>query len=108
MAEAICKRCIHHDVCDSYSGFDIVTFFPYNEDCEYFKDKNDVSEVQHGEWVLDTNYTGKHKEIYVCSVCNRYQSKKISGSYRDNPNKMNYMFFCPFCGAKMDGKGEGE
>lgn len=62
-----------------------------------------VEKVRHGKWVLDTNYTGKHKEIWVCSVCTHYQSKKISGHHRDNPNKIKFMKYCPNCGARMDG-----
>jgi hypothetical protein len=50
----------------------------------------DVVEVRHGEWIsgYDT----------VCSVC------KIDVDVY-NAERFNY---CPNCGAKMDGKGEGE
>ena len=56
----------------------------------------DVVEVRHGEWVdtgileLDTIYGG-----WKCSVCGDI----VCGS---KPN------YCGNCGAKMDGKGEGE
>ena len=38
MSEPICNRCVHHDICDAYTGEDTITFFPYNEDCTYFDD----------------------------------------------------------------------
>ena len=56
----------------------------------------DVVEVRHGEWVdtgileLDTIYGG-----WKCSLCGDI----VCGS---KPN------YCGNCGAKMDGKGEGE
>ena len=104
MAEAICKRCIHHDICDSYSGFDIVTFFPYNEDCEYFKSRDDYAEVRHGCWKETQGEVGNpfNNQVFdtidllVCSVCNEIFDVSEARNY------------CPYCGAKMDGKGEGE
>ena len=48
----------------------------------------DVVEVRHGVW-KDT-VTG-----YVCSVCRSHEMTKR-------------FLYCPNCGAKMDGKGDGE
>lgn len=56
----------------------------------------DYRKERYCEWVLDDSYTGKDKEIYVCSACNRYQSIKKSRSRE----KLKYMSFCPVCGAK--------
>jgi sarcosine oxidase delta subunit len=100
--ELACEDCIHYDICIFHHYGD------ENKKCPHFKNKADVADLRHGEWVFDTNYTGKHKEIWVCSVCNHYQYKRIGSGKRDNPDKMLYMFYCPFCGAKMDGKGEEE
>ena len=98
-----CKDCLHYSVCY------LLEHYGADEDelCDQFIPAADVEGVRHAEWVLDTGYTGKQKEIWVCSNCLHYQSKKIGG-HRDNPNKMMYMHYCPFCGAKMDGKGDGE
>ena len=53
----------------------------------------DVVEVRHGEWLFhDTDENDM--TIVKCSECGR---KRYFGA--------NY---CPNCGAKMDGKGEGE
>ena len=52
----------------------------------------DVVEVRHGEWLKGNmpTYGG-----YKCSVC-----RENTVHYKAN--------YCPNCGAKMDGKGEGE
>ena len=76
---------------DQYAG----GFGDAVDEVEYF-DTADVVEVRHGEWVdtgileLDTIYGG-----WKCSVCGDI----VCGS---KPN------YCGNCGAKMDGKGEGE
>lgn len=51
-----------------------------------------------GQWVHDPTYTGKHKDCYVCSVCNHWQK---ADRKHENPKKMMYMRFCPYCGADM-------
>ena len=96
MAEPICKRCIHHDICESYSDFDIITFFPYNEDCEYFKSTADMAEVRRGA-IIETIKNGKMNRVFSC--CNTDCTQLTSWV---TPN------YCPNCGAEMDGKGEGE
>lgn len=58
----------------------------------------DVVEVRHGEWVDngDRDRNGLPKPFAIsCSVC---------GSSAGT----SWMKYCPNCGAKMDGKGEGE
>ena len=97
--EAHCKRCIHHDICDSYSGFDVVTFFPHNEDCEYFKPTADAVEARHGEWVDKPSGRYLHMASW-CSVCGK---KSGIGGIESNRHKP----YCPNCGAKMDGKEHG-
>ncbi len=43
-----CEKCIHYDMCkaehDSLDGT-ILSFFPNNEDCNFFKNKADYVEV---------------------------------------------------------------
>lgn len=56
----------------------------------------DYRKERYCEWVRDESYTGKDKEIFVCSACNRYQSIKKSVSRE----KLKYLRFCPVCGAK--------
>ena len=60
----------------------------------------DVVEVRHGEWVeWEDEMLGV---VYMCSVCKEDFVTEV-GTPSDN--LWNY---CPYCGAKMDGKGEGE
>ena len=63
--------------------------------------KADVVEVRHGEWVHNEEYED-WAEMWVCSLCNG--NAPTDGDYRHNL----LSHYCPNCGAKMDGKGEGE
>ena len=57
----------------------------------------DVEEVRHGRWesVIGTRNSPKWGNNRVaCSECRRSGYTRYS--------------YCPYCGAKMDGKGEGE
>ena len=58
----------------------------------------DVVEVRHGEWVeqIETpNWLDDDVEVYYkCSICGCYNWGESA--------------YCPNCGAKMGGKGEGE
>jgi hypothetical protein len=53
----------------------------------------DVAEVRHGYWIMHTNSDGNLNH-YECSVCH------IQQGHLSN--------YCEDCGAKMDGKGEGD
>ena len=63
----------------------------------------DVVEVRHGEWEMrmynEHCSCGKSRKVarYECSVCKRIADMQPYG-----------LSYCPNCGAKMDGKGEGE
>ena len=64
----------------------------------------DVVEVRHGEWEKDPIAIRDDGEIYDyrCSACTARAHKGEYGNY-------DYITdYCPNCGAKMDGKGEGE
>ena len=60
----------------------------------------DVSEVQYGCWRVIENRL--HLDV-KCSVCNSSFYVYKQGQYRIDQSN-----YCPNCGAKMDGKGEGE
>lgn len=51
----------------------------------------DVVEVRHGHWNTTDTILGRCCECSVCGSCPTME-------YR----------YCPYCGANMDGKGEGE
>ena len=58
----------------------------------------DVVEVRHGEWVKNQANLCWWLE---CSVCGEIPPKNRYNFYWQSE-------YCPNCGAKMDGKGEGE
>ena len=64
----------------------------------------DVVEVRHGEWIVKKHmYFPENRllEEMRCSVCEEEAFyNEVEGYVLTN--------YCPNCGAKMDGKGEGE
>ena len=63
----------------------------------------DVEEVRHGRWIQKVKYRGEDKNFKtfyykICSECHRSPNMKYN---RLTPR-------CPWCGAKMDLKGEAE
>ena len=58
----------------------------------------DVVEVRHGEWFDD------HGDD-VCSVCGEVYSDEIR--FMNRNFKFEYLAYCPNCGAKMGGVGDG-
>ena len=67
----------------------------------------DAVEVVHGRW--EDNYGGKYANPrYRCSACKENSLYKFTldelGNWRDKQALTNY---CPNCGAKMDGDGNG-
>lgn len=60
----------------------------------------DVAEVRHGEWV---DRYGGHcgYPVYICTACGH----SATWGPKEAQILTNY---CPNCGAKMDGKGEGD
>lgn len=59
----------------------------------------DVVEVKHGEW-RDKDWSGIAVKGYmVCSQCNVMIPRCEGNQYC-----LNYLYFCPNCGAKMDRK----
>lgn len=56
----------------------------------------DVVEVVHGKWLKI-----KYPEQYQCSEC--YYDWTVRGMCRETPRD-NDAFYCPCCGAQMDGE----
>lgn len=88
-----CDYCTHYAICIFHINGD-----EYKK-CVHFKNKADVVDVRHGEWIqLDEC---ANEGVY-CSVCHKkvykieYANQALNSAY------------CPNCGAKMDGKVEGE
>ena len=93
-----CEKCIHYDMCNyEYEHQDtdaILTFFPNNTECPWFKNKADFVEVKHGKWYRHTQK--EHGDTcFYCSVCEEMAlSDCMVWELTD---------YCPHCGAKMDG-----
>ena len=61
----------------------------------------DVEEVKHGEWIKKYPLY-KIDGIFVCSNC-KHELDIATGE--ETPIDRGF-FYCPNCGAKMDGKGD--
>ena len=59
----------------------------------------DVAPVRHGKWKDEADYDGD--SMYVCSECGETWTL-IDGTPIDNN-----MYYCPHCGARMDGEDHG-
>ena len=92
-----CEKCINYDMCNyEYEHQDtdaILTFFPNNTDCPWFKNKADFVEVRHSRW---ENISG----FDVCNICGT--SPAYCEPKPNNPK--GYPPYCHHCGAKMDGE----
>lgn len=89
-----CEKCIHYDICKidaSSMPDDFISYFPYNDDCGYFKSAADMVEIRHGKWANKGNYA-------VCTECGERSSTQYDGV---EPIPL-MTKFCPNCGAKMD------
>lgn len=60
----------------------------------------DAVPVKHGQWLEDEKaYPGPDLSNYVCSSC-----KRVGGTWIKGLKPENLFTYCPWCGAKMDGK----
>lgn len=91
-----CRDCIHYDVCDYH--ITEMTTMTIAECSHEFKNKADLVEVKHGEWIEKEEIYGD--VYYTCSNCNNDWTT-IDGTPQEN-----FMNFCPNCGAKMDGDAQ--
>ena len=101
---ATCKDCLHFEVCDSgrhigeYEIDDGVYSDGVENQCLAFKNKADFVEVKHGEWVKAqfVQRSGfRTVRDYICSICGKVYAIE---------QPCNLMNYCPYCGAKMDGR----
>ena len=97
---ATCKDCIHEKVCKNAYLFKVT---PPNV-CGFFKNKADVAEVKHGEWIqeweLEKGLEDNDEIPYIkCSLCGHIEWN-IDKERNTTPN------YCSKCGAKMDGGKE--
>lgn len=95
---ATCKDCIHWAVCGRREKSISLDPMKSGYKCPDFKNKADVQEVKHGEWIekqIPLKWCEDDVDIvFVCSVCKAevpFTSKH-----------------CPECGAKMDGGAEND
>lgn len=94
---ATCKDCLHVDVCYHIEHYGRI--LETDEPCKHFKHTTaDVVEVRHGVWEY-YNGSGYVRPHFRCTKC---------GQARYEHYACNDFKYCPNCGAKMDGKGEGE
>lgn len=96
MANRICEKCIHCDVCllheDNFMD-DVVK----NGFCGKFRNTADVAEVKHGEWETVVVYNDTC--IATCSSC---RQPVVERGCHATAFKLENEF-CRKCGAKMDG-----
>ena len=97
-----CKKCFHFQVCANILKRQLFIrekiLAEENPKCIDYVPTADVVEVRHGEWVVELDDLGWNK--HTCSECGYTKRTDIHTSLGWN--------YCPNCGAKMDGKGEGE
>ena len=119
---AICKDCIHYDVCERWARnveeeFCVVaTLTP----CEIFKNKADVVEVKHSQWVANhTEWVSKGNEYISKSTIVPY-NEDLDSCEHSSPFCLNcgtdaiyngagdfeITKYCHNCGAKMDLVGD--
>ena len=92
---AKCKDCIHYDLCLSHPTLSYSCLDVKEQTRKWFKNKTDVQEVKHGEWLPDyetfvDEWERESEPIqtgWVCSLCGRQE--------------LNREPYC-HCGAKMD------
>lgn len=82
-----CEDCIHNEVCYRREVCNDIEEQIKELGCMDFIARADVQEIKHGEWIMTCN-----GDYYYCSECLNYK-KPIDRDF----------FYCPQCGAKMDG-----
>ena len=95
---ATCKDCLHVEVC----AYKVKGLFA----CDRFKDKTKYAEQIYGKWIYDSNYTGKNKNVWICSNCgNRCSLRKNRDGYNGMTNEdmmREYKSYCCTCGSKNE------
>ena len=81
-----CEKCLHYKACYINSEYE-------PSPCRAYKNKDDVVEVVHGEWIESFNFGYWH---YDCPFCDDGYAVKERDETKPN--------YCQNCGAKMDGE----
>ena len=115
---SFCEKCVSYDMCNyEYEHCDtdaVLTFFPNNTDCPWFKDRSSYKEIRRGRWTgkqfnWDGDYPILEKSHYLkCSECGckhflyiyDFWGRLHKCSTSDIP--IIIPNFCPNCGAKMN------
>lgn len=92
---ASCKNCIHYGICEYSDLKTYATIEKLKLRCKDFKNKADITEVQHGEWKLF--YEGCDFLNFHCSHCD----SRLDVRFKMDIDKHK---FCYNCGAKMSTK----
>jgi hypothetical protein len=88
-----CETCLYNKNCQFLAKHKNTIV----EGCSAYKNAADVVEVVHGEWKDDAFVNNRFPSVR-CSECNIRFCDIIS-------NHRCMWYYCPNCGAKMDGKG---
>ena len=91
-----CKDCDRRIVCRYYTQWANIEQVETDR-CQYFKNKAEVEEVKHGEWVSASPSGGYD---FYCSCCKEFAITYEDSNYREQYYLTDY---CPNCGAKLDG-----
>ena len=87
---AMCKDCIHTDVCTlPFNAFETQVEFAHV--CHHFKNKADFVVMKKAKWIYAT-------DCYRCSICAGKRFNLLLGTDAE---------YCPYCGAKMIFEKEG-
>ena len=98
-----CKDCIHNEVCHMREICNDIEEQVKELGCMDFIARTDVQEIKHGKWIKMDIIPDDVE--YYCSECRNFIDIAIG---RETPIDRDF-FYCPHCGAKMDGKEvEGE
>lgn len=101
---ATCKKCLHYEACVLNEAY----WVKHNADqaCSAFKDKSKYVEQKQGRWKYDKNYTGKNKDVWICSNCgHRCSLRKNQEGYTGMTNEeimKEHKKWCPNCGSKNE------
>lgn len=66
----------------------------------------DAEPVRNGSWVYDPDGMDFNLGAWVCSEC-KAKNNNLGGLQGINPYRLVGSRYCPNCGAKMDGEGNG-
>lgn len=92
-----CEDCIHNEVCYRREVCNDIEEHIRKLGCMDFIARSDVQEIKHGEWIK-MDIIPDDVDCY-CSKCRNFIDIATG---RETPIDRGF-FYCPHCGAKMDG-----